>query len=149
MNKTPIAAGLAMIMGISVVFAFDRVKPIEDAPQNALYTAAQMQVPIVDSNIGSNADGRIIVSQAAIEANILMEEAPLILESTDVQRAESRAISDGVNDVQPVAGLEAQQDNGHRSLKMALADMQLALERLEREAQLTQRAVASLEQNYR
>lgn len=128
MNKTPIAAGLALIMGISVVFAFDRVESIEDAPQNVLDMVAQKQAPKVDSNSG----GKIVVSQAGIEADILLEEAPLILEPADVQGV----AHDGAN-------------NGHRSLKLALEDMQKALEYLEREAELTHRAVALLEQKYR
>ena len=134
-----------MIMGISVVFAFDRVKPIEDALQNGLDMATQIQTTKVDSDSDPVTSSEIIVSQAGIEANILMEEAPLILESTDGQQV----ISDDANDTQAATGMQAPQDNGHRSLKMALADMQQALEYLEREAELTQRAVALLEQKYR
>lgn len=144
MNKTPVAAGLAMIMGISVVFAFDRVKPIEDTPQNGLDMAIQMQAPQVDSNSDPVTSSEIVVSQTGIEADILMEEAPLILEPT----AGQRVISDDGNDIQPAPGMQSQQDNGHRSLKLALADMQQALEYLEREAELTQRAVSFLEQKY-
>ncbi len=135
MNKTPIAAGLAMIMGISVVFAFDRVKPIEGTPQNSLSMSVQAQTLEVDNNS---------VSSHGIEANILMDEAPLILESSDQQRA----IGDAANKGKLAAAENLQQDKGHRSLKLALADMQQALERLEREAELTHRAVAMLEQNY-
>lgn len=138
-----------MIMGISVVFAFDRGNPIQEAQQKALSIAAQIQPTKVNKqankNAGSNTDGKIIVSQTAIEADILMEEAPLILESTDGERA----IVNGLNDMQPVDGIPLQQDKGHRSLKLALLDMQQALERLEREAELARRAVALMEQEYR
>lgn len=143
MNKTPIAAGLAMIMGISVVFAFDRVKPLEDMSLNA----AQTQSLEVDNRTDSHSATRSIskkVSQAGIEADILMEEAPLILESTQVQGA----TSDSLNELQPVGAIQAQQNNAQRSLKMALKDMQQALERLEREAEMTHQAVALMEQKY-
>ncbi len=135
MNKTPIAAGLAMIMGISVVFAFDRVKPIDGTPQNSLSMSVQAQTLEADNNS---------VSSHGIEANILMDEAPLILESSDQQRA----IGDAANKGKLAAAENLQQDKGRRSLKLALADMQQALELLEREAELTHRAVAMLEQNY-
>ena len=135
MNKTPIAAGLAMIMGISVVFALDRVKPIEGASQNGLSMSVQAQTLEADNNG---------VSPHGIEANILMDEAPLILESSDKQRV----IGDAANKGKLAAAEKSQQDKGHRSLKLALADMQQALERLEHEAELTHRAVAMLEQNY-
>jgi len=120
MNKTPIAAGLAMIMGISVVFAFDRVKPVEgvilDAPQ-AIVAAAVADEPVAVT--------------PGIEASILMDEAPLILDES-----------------QGGIVVAAADKPANRSLKDALADMQNALQLLQQEAELTHRAVAALKKQY-
>ena len=136
MNKTPIAAGLAMIMGISVVFAFDRVKPIDGMSNNMPDTAVQVSAPEV-----------IISAQpgAGIEANIMLEEAPLILEAV----SEKQFTDDGLVSGQAAAEEKTSKSNGKRSLKLALLEMQQALELREREAELTHRAVASIEQKSR
>ncbi len=126
MNKTPIAVGLAMIMGISVVFAFDRVKPDETTSQTA--QALAIEAAAVPESVQQ------IVLAPEIEASILVDEAPLILDTaaSAFERADFAQLATDEN----------------RSLKDALQDMQKALQILEREAALTHRAVAVLERQY-
>lgn len=132
MNKSPVAVGLAMIMGISVVFAFDRVKPIDEMPAYSMGKATQNQTsPQIESD----------VSQPDIEANILTDEAPLILDAGGEQQAKPNSAY--AADVQPIA-----ENPTNRTLQQALADMQIALAVLEKEAALTRQAVALWEQKF-
>jgi len=159
MKKTPLAILSAIVIGVSMVFAFAGVRHT-DLPQDTK-VAAPVVSPDLDAvsmKVAVNdAPGATLIAPMDMQVDILINESPLMLGTDSPAPEVSAEVQPVVDDTPPeilTAGRAASdsrneaQVNSSRSVQEALADMLTALDRLSQQAAATRKSVIVLVSQY-